>query len=71
MYERLKQLLDDLNEMGKHPFIGYGNPDARILIIGKECAIEDNRKEGDSKSLLSLIVAKIGGNSLNPTSDIG
>lgn len=49
MYERLKQLLDDLNEMGKHPFIGYGNPDARILIIGKECAIEDNRKEGDSK----------------------
>ena len=40
MYERLKQLLDDLNEMGKHPFIGYGNPDAKILIIGKECAIQ-------------------------------
>ena len=39
--KRLECLIAELNEMGKKPFIGYGNPNADILIIGKECADED------------------------------
>jgi len=34
MYDSLKTLLDQLAEMQIKPFIGYGNPDARLLIIG-------------------------------------
>ena len=37
MYEKLEQLLNDLKSMNLKPFIGYGNPDAKILIVGKEC----------------------------------
>ena len=39
--KRLECLIAELNGMGKKPFIGYGNPNADILIIGKECADED------------------------------
>lgn len=38
MYENLKQLINDLDKKGIQPFIGYGKPDADILIVGKECA---------------------------------
>ena len=41
MYEKLKQLIDVLDIMGIQPFIGYGNPDADILIVGKECALKE------------------------------
>lgn len=41
MYERLHQLIKDLESMEKKSFIGYGNPDAKILIIGKECATKE------------------------------
>ena len=39
-FHSLKQLLEDLKKMNIQPlpFIGYGNPNAKILIIGKECA---------------------------------
>lgn len=39
--DKLKKLIEDLNKIDIRPFIGYGNPDADILIIGKECAEED------------------------------
>ena len=39
MYEKLKHLIHDLEAMNLRPFIGYGNPDANILIVGKECAL--------------------------------
>lgn len=42
MYEKLEQLINDLEAMKSHPFIGYGNPDANILIVGKECAFSEN-----------------------------
>ena len=45
MYERLKQLIDDLDSMDIQPFIGYGNPDAKILIIGKECAFTEGSED--------------------------
>lgn len=41
MYEKLKQLIYDLETMNRQPFIGYGNPDADILIVGKECALTE------------------------------
>ena len=41
MYEKLKQLINDLNKKGIQPFIGYDNPDANILIVGKECALTE------------------------------
>ena len=41
---RIKQLIDELNEMDIQPFIGYGNPDANILIVGKECGEEDKER---------------------------
>lgn len=43
--KRLERLIADLNEMGKKPFIGYGNPNADILIVGKECAEEDKERQ--------------------------
>ena len=43
--DKLKNLIEDLNKMGIRPFIGYGNPDADILIIGKECAEEDKERQ--------------------------
>ena len=43
--KRLEKLIADLNEMGKKPFIGYGNPNADILIVGKECAEEDKERQ--------------------------
>ena len=42
---KLKRLIDDLEKMGIQPFIGYGNPDAEILIVGKECAEEDEVRQ--------------------------
>lgn len=40
---QLKKLIADLELLGKEgEFIGYGNPDADILIIGKECALEED-----------------------------
>ena len=45
MYDSLKTLLEQLAEMRIKPFIGYGNPDARILIIGKECASTEGSKD--------------------------
>ena len=45
MYEKLKQLILDLDGMNLHPFIGYGNPDARLLIVGKECASPEGSEE--------------------------
>lgn len=41
MYEKLKQLIYDLDARGIQPYIGYGNPDADILIVGKECALTE------------------------------
>lgn len=38
MYDKLHKLLKDLEYLQPRPFIGYGNPDADILIVGKECA---------------------------------
>ena len=43
--KRLEKLIADLNEMGKKSFIGYGNPNADILIVGKECAEEDKERQ--------------------------
>lgn len=40
-YQRLYDLILESDREGLHPFIGYGNPDARILIVGKECALEE------------------------------
>lgn len=42
--DNLKKLIKDLDKMRIRPFIGYGNPDADILIIGKECAEEDKER---------------------------
>ena len=42
--DKLKKLIEDLNKIDIRPFIGYGNPDADILIIGKECAEEDKER---------------------------
>ena len=42
MYDRQKQLINDLDSIGIHPFIGYGNPEAKILIVGKECALKEH-----------------------------
>ncbi|MCR5454364.1 MAG: hypothetical protein K6F33_05200 [Bacteroidales bacterium] len=42
MYEKLKQLIYDLDARGIQPYIGYGNPDADILIVGKECALTED-----------------------------
>lgn len=36
-FKRIKTLLLDLKKRGITPFIGYGNPNADILIVGKEC----------------------------------
>ena len=44
MYEKLKQLIHDLETMHRQPFIGYGKPDADILIVGKECAETEGSK---------------------------
>lgn len=41
MSENLKHLIGNLDKMGIQPFIGYGNPDADILIVGKECAFKE------------------------------
>lgn len=43
--KRLEKLIADLNAMGKKPFIGYGNPNVDILIVGKECAEEDKERQ--------------------------
>ena len=43
--KRLEMLIADLNEMGIKPFVGYGNPNADILIIGKECADENEDRQ--------------------------
>ena len=45
MYEKLKQLIHDLEVMNRQPFIGYGKPDADILIVGKECAFPEGSKD--------------------------
>ena len=45
MYEKLKQLIHDLEAMNRQPFIGYGNPDADILIVGKECALTEGSED--------------------------
>ena len=45
MYEKLKQLIHDLEAMNLQPFIGYGNPDANILIVGKECALNEGSED--------------------------
>ncbi len=44
-YERLHSLLVELENEGIHPFIGYGNPDADILIVGKECALKEDSSD--------------------------
>ena len=46
MYNKLQQLLQDLDAMNIHPFVGYGNPDAEILIIGKECTSPNDSVDG-------------------------
>jgi hypothetical protein len=43
--KRLEMLIADLNKIGIKPFIGYGNPNADILIIGKECAEENTERQ--------------------------
>lgn len=45
MYEKLKQLIHDLEVMNRQPFIGYGKPDADILIVGKECALTEGSED--------------------------
>ena len=42
---RIKRLIDDLTKMGIRPFIGYGNPNADILIVGKECALKEDSED--------------------------
>lgn len=43
---RLNNLLTILKELNKEgAFIGYGNPDSDILIVGQECAYEEGSKE--------------------------
>ncbi len=37
-YRNIRRLLLYLKKKGITPFIGYGNPNADILIVGKECA---------------------------------
>ena len=48
MYEKLNKLILELEAMRLRPFIGYGNPDAKLLIVGKECT-EPNGTEGWKK----------------------
>lgn len=43
--KRLEMLIADLNKIGIKPFIGYGNPNADILIIDKECAEENTERQ--------------------------
>lgn len=45
----------DLLEKTQEDFIGYGNPNAKILIIGKECAIDP---ESDIDNIYELSVKK-------------
>lgn len=40
MENRMTMLITDLSAMGISPYLGYGNPDADILIVGKECTAE-------------------------------
>lgn len=42
MEKKMQELIANLEVMKKTPYIGYGNPDSEILIIGKECAIDVN-----------------------------
>lgn len=40
--QKMKQLTSLCNRLGEdHLFIGFGNPNASILVIGKECATRD------------------------------
>lgn len=38
--KEFNDLLSNANWKKYKPFVGYGNPDATILVIGKECAID-------------------------------
>lgn len=40
-----KNLIEGIYNNNEIEFIGYGNPNAKILIIGKECAIDEERNE--------------------------
>lgn len=44
-----------VRENNKVKFIGYGNPDANILIIGKECAIDPKH---DKDNIYELVITK-------------
>lgn len=50
-YDRIKTLLLDLKERNitPLPFIGYGNPNADILIVGKECTHNMGDEDEDYK----------------------
>lgn len=44
--KEFNDLLSNANWKKYKPFVGYGNPDATILVIGKECAIDINSEWG-------------------------
>lgn len=53
-----KELIRDkklTKDNDKAEFIGYGNPDADILIIGKECAIDPKH---DPDNIYELSITK-------------
>ena len=53
-----KELIrDNIRDNDKAEFIGYGNPDADILIIGKECAIDPKH---DPDNIYDLSITKNG-----------
>jgi hypothetical protein len=52
-----KELIRDNDKNDKAEFIGYGNPDADILIIGKECAIDPKH---DPDNIYELSITKNG-----------
>jgi len=47
--EEFKALLKNPNWADKKKYIGVGNPNAKILIVGKECSLDPNTKDDGEK----------------------
>lgn len=47
--EEFKALLEDPNWADKKRYIGVGNPNSKILIVGKECAIDPDTSDAGEK----------------------
>ena len=58
MYEKLKQLIHDLEAMNRQPFIGYGKPDADILIVGRNVQKQRVVKIGNYSTPPTLLNGK-------------